>query len=45
MDPVHGNPISCDTDDITDYSALPKDENGFTPVKVVVGGPSFDGTA
>ena len=44
-DPVHGNPISCDNDDIDDNSALAKDENGFTPVKVVNGGPSWDPSA
>ena len=42
-DPVHGNPISCNYDDISNYSALPKDENGFTPTKEVLGGPSFKG--
>lgn len=45
MDPVHGNPISCDNDDIDDNSALAKDENGFTPVKVVKGGPSYNPSA
>jgi hypothetical protein len=40
-DPEHGNPISCDHDDITSYAPLSKDSNGFTPTKVVLGGPSF----
>ena len=40
VDPVHGNPVSCDHDDIINWSSLPQDENGFTPTKVVVGGPS-----
>jgi len=40
-DPVHGNPITCDHDDIIAWGALGKDENGFTPTKVVLGGPSF----
>ena len=40
-DPIHGNPITCDHDDITAWGALPKDENGFTPTKVVLGGPSY----
>ena len=37
IDPIHGNPISCDHDDIdsTNDQPLPKDENGFTPVKEV----------
>ena len=43
IDPVHGNPISCDHDDITSFAPLAKDENGFTPTKVVLGGPSFNG--
>ena len=43
MDPTHSNPITCDFDDITDYRSLPKDGNGFTPVKEVLGGPRFDG--
>ena len=40
-DPIHGNPITCDHDDITDWAPLKKDENGFTPTKEVLGGPSF----
>ena len=43
IDPVHGNPISCDHNDITDFKKLDKDSNGFTPTKVVVGGPSAEG--
>ena len=42
IDPIHGNPVSCDHDDIMDWSALPKDENGFTPTKIVPGGPLVD---
>ena len=42
IDPIHGNPISCDHDDIADWSADAKDENGFTPTKIVLGGPSVD---
>ena len=42
IDPATNNPISCDYDDISDYSPLPKDENGFTPIKVVPGGPTVD---
>ena len=40
-DPDHGNPVSCDDDDInqTNGSPLPKDENGFLPVKIIEGGP------
>ena len=45
VDPVHGNPISCDHDDIVNWSALPKDSNGFTPTKVVLGGPSYNSDA
>jgi hypothetical protein len=41
-DPVHGNPITCDHDDIVSWGALGKDENGFTPTKEVIGGPSFE---
>ena len=41
-DPGTGNPITCDYDDIEDYKALQKDENGFTPVKEVSGGPRYD---
>ena len=45
-DPVHGNPITCDHDDLTPdtLAPLPK-EKGLTPVKVVVGGPTVDGDA
>ena len=41
-DPVFGNPISCDDDDIGDRNdqPLPKDEHGLTPVKVIEGGPN-----
>ena len=42
FDPKTHNPISCDYDDINDYSPLAKDENGFTPVKEVQGGPTVD---
>jgi hypothetical protein len=42
MDPVHGNPISCDHDDITEFAPLAKDENGFTPTREQVGGPHYD---
>ena len=42
-DPVTGNPISCDYDDIVDYNPLPKDVNGFTPINEVLGGPRFEG--
>ena len=42
----HGNPISCDHDDITSLNdqPLPKDENGFTPTKVILGGPMVNNT-
>ena len=41
VDPIHGNPISCDDDDINESNRgqLPKDEAGFVPVKVIPGGP------
>ena len=35
----HGNPVTCDYDDIVDDAPAPKDENGFTPTKVILGGP------
>jgi len=42
-DPVFGNPISCDTDDITDANDdHVKDIWNMTPVKVVVGGPTVN---
>ena len=41
-DPVFGNPISCDTDDITVVNqARTKDIWNMTPIKVVVGGPTM----
>ena len=48
VDPVHGNPISCDNDDIVDETVrylAPKDENGFTPRTIVTGGPSYNPSA
>ena len=39
FDPTTNNPVTCDTNDIQDYSPLDQDENGFTPVKEVPGGP------
>lgn len=40
-DPEFGNPISCDTDDITDANDdHVKDIWNMTPIKVVVGGPT-----
>ena len=40
-DPVHGNPISCDHDDIdASNEENPKNEMGETEVKVIEGGPS-----
>ena len=45
IDPIHGNPISCDHDD-TDGKAgdqLPKDALGFTPQKIIEGGPNVKG--
>ena len=44
MDPIHGNPVTCDHDDINEANQdpLPKDENGFTPTRVVEGGPLVD---
>eukprot|EP00356_Strombidium_inclinatum_P013718 CAMPEP_0170493570 /NCGR_PEP_ID=MMETSP0208-20121228/14117_1 /TAXON_ID=197538 /ORGANISM="Strombidium inclinatum, Strain S3" /LENGTH=200 /DNA_ID=CAMNT_0010769517 /DNA_START=1 /DNA_END=603 /DNA_ORIENTATION=+ len=46
-DPIHGNPISCDHDDINEsnWNDLPKDDKGITPVKEVVGGPLVDNDA
>merc|ERR1719263_44792 len=42
-DPEFGNPISCDTDDITDANDdHVKDIWNMTPVKVVVGGPTVN---
>jgi len=39
-DPDYGNPISCDTDDISDLNDdHVKDIWNMTPVKTVVGGP------
>ena len=40
-EPGHGNPVSCDDDDFneTNSGMLPKDEAGFKPVKVIMGGP------
>ena len=37
IDPIHGNPISCDDDDINEdnWSPLPKNEKGLTPVKEI----------
>jgi hypothetical protein len=44
MDPIYGNPISCDIDDITRLnSGRPKDALGFTPIKVIEGGPNVKG--
>ena len=45
IDPVHGNPITCDVDDIdkTNRDPLPKDALGFTPQKIILGGPSIVG--
>lgn len=45
VDPVHGNPITCDWDDIDTKNgqALPKDALGFTPQKVIEGGPNVVG--
>jgi hypothetical protein len=45
IDPIHGNPISCDEDDISPdmLAPLPQDENGFTPIRIVKGGPSWSG--
>ena len=42
--PKTGNPISCDWDDIdeSNWHPLQKDENGFRPVKVILGGPSIE---
>ena len=42
----HGNPVTCDYNDVTELndSPAPKDENGFTPTKVVLGGPLQDNT-
>ena len=44
IDPVNGFPITCDTDDINSENSapLPKDENGLTPTKIIVGGPLTD---
>jgi len=42
-DPDYGNPISCDTDDITDLNDdHVKDIWNMTPQKVVVGGPKVN---
>ena len=42
-DPIYGNPITCDTDDITDANDdRTKDIWLMTPVKVVVGGPTVN---
>ena len=43
-DPLNGNPISCDYDDINEMNDQPlaKDENGFTPTKEIFGGPLVD---
>ena len=45
IDPVHGNPITCDWDDIdkTNRDPLPKDALGFTPQKIIEGGPNIVG--
>ena len=47
-DPVHGNPISCDHDDIepgvNDAPLGKKADSGLTPVKVIPGGPLVDNT-
>merc|ERR1712167_534326 len=47
-DPIHGNPITCDHDDIepgVNDAPLGKDaESGLTPVKVIEGGPLVDNT-
>jgi len=47
MDPTHGNPISCDWNDIDESNSgpLPKKGGlieGRTPVKEIEGGPSVD---
>jgi len=44
-DPEFGNPISCDDDDITRINGgpAPKDALGFTPIKVIEGGPRVKG--
>ena len=40
-DPVFGNPISCDDDDIGDRNSdMPKNEMGVTEIKVIEGGPN-----
>ena len=41
-DPKFGNPVSCDSDDINDFSN-PKNAMGETEVKVIVGGPDAVG--
>jgi len=42
-DPDYGNPISCDTDDISDLNDdHVKDIWNMTPVKTVVGGPKVN---
>jgi len=45
IDPIHGNPISCDWDDIDTMNggSLPKDALGFTPQKILPGGPNVVG--
>ena len=47
-DPIHGNPITCDHDDIepgVNDAPLPKKaDSGLTPVKVIPGGPLVDNT-
>jgi hypothetical protein len=42
-DPDYGNPITCDTDDVTDANDdHVKDIWNMTPVKTVVGGPKVN---
>ena len=45
MDPVFGNPISCDINDITNVNGgpSPKTALGFTPIKTIEGGPHIKG--
>ena len=38
FDPETNNPVTCTTLSIQNYAPLAKDENGFTPTKVVPGG-------
>ena len=38
FDEKTGNPVTCDTNDVNDFSETARDENGFRPIRVVPGG-------